>query len=285
MLKNAGLDKSRQVLMYQTMQVIFTCFRPIFCIISFLSVSAILQPLFAQDNVKQAASQPAGWHLRAEPYIMFPNMVGQTGISGLPLADLDASTGDIFGSLKMGAMLNIEATKGKWTIASDFLFMNLEQDLKPSNVITGGKVNAKQMGWELAGLRRMNNWLELGVAGMLNALEVDMDINIDPIGGTPETISRRQSKTWVDPMLITRLTLPGKNNFIGQFRGEVGGFGIGSDFAWQLQATAGYRFSKLFDMTAGYRAIGLDYTSGDDGKAFVYDMVTHGPMIRFGFRF
>lgn len=209
MLKNAGLDKSRQVLMYQTMQVIFTCFRPIFCIISFLSVSAILQPLFAQDNVKQAASQPAGWHLRAEPYIMFPNMVGQTGISGLPLADLDASTGDIFGSLKMGAMLNIEATKGKWTIASDFLFMNLEQDLKPSNVITGGKVNAKQMGWELAGLRRMNNWLELGVAGMLNALEVDMDINIDPIGGTPETISRRQSKTWVDPMLITRLTLPG----------------------------------------------------------------------------
>jgi hypothetical protein len=285
MLKNAGLDKSRQVLMYQTMQVIFTCFRPIFCIISFLSVSAILQPLFAQDNVKQAASQPAGWHFRAEPYIMFPNMAGSTGISSFPLAEVEVSSSTIFDNLKMGAMLFLEASNGDWSINSDFLYMNLEKDAKPANLIKSGRINLKQVGWEVAGLKRVNPWLEFGVGGLLNSLKVELNLTRNQAGGEQVTFKGSQSKTWVDPMLITRLTLPGKNNFIGQFRGEVGGFGIGSDFAWQLQATAGYRFSKLFDMTAGYRAIGLDYTSGDDGKAFVYDMVTHGPMIRFGFRF
>jgi hypothetical protein len=243
------------------------------------------QTAIAQDSLSKTPSKSSKWHYRVEPYLLFPNMVGQTGISGLPLADIDASTGDIFGSLKIGAMLNIEATKGKWTIASDFLYMNLEQDLKPSNVITGGKVNAKQMGWELAGLRRMNKWLELGVAGMLNALEVDMDINIDPIGGTPETISKSQSKTWVDPMLIARLSSNPAKKVTGQFRGEIGGFGIGSDFAWQIQALGSYRFSKLFDISAGYRAISLDYTSGTGNKAFVYDVITHGPTVKFGFSF
>jgi hypothetical protein len=46
---------------------------------------------------------------------------------------------------------------------------------------------------------------------------------------------------------------------------------------------AGYRFSRLFDLTAGYRVISLDYSSGEGAAAFVYDMVTFGPMIRFGF--
>jgi hypothetical protein len=33
----------------------------------------------------------------------------------------------------------------------------------------------------------------------------------------------------------------------------MSGFGIGSEFAWQVQAYAGYRFSRLFQITGGYR--------------------------------
>jgi hypothetical protein len=212
-------------------------------------------------------------------------MVGQTGISGLPLVDIDASTGDIFGSLKMGAMLNMEATKGKWTIASDFLFMNLEQDLKSSTLISGGEVNAKQLGWELAGLRRINNWFEVGAAALLNSLEVEMDIERLTAGGETLKQTGSQSKTWVDPMLIARLATNPAKKITGQFRGEIGGFGIGSDLAWQIQAVGSYRFSKLFDISAGYRAISLDYTSGEGNRAFIYDVVTHGPTIKFGFSF
>lgn len=182
-------------------------------------------------------------------------------------------------------MLYIEASNDKWAINSDLLFMNLEQDITPSTLINNGRVNAKQLGWELAGLRRVTPWLELGVGGLLNSLEMEINITRNQAAGGTSTLSGNQSKTWYDPMVIARLTTAPGKKFIGQFRGEVGGFGIGSDFAWQLQAIAGYRFSKLFDMTAGYRFIGLDYSSGEGAKAFVYDMVTFGPMIRLGFSF
>jgi hypothetical protein len=252
----------------------------------FMVVSVFFgQALFAQDSTLQVPVSKDKWQFKVEPYLLLPNMVGQTGISGLPLVDVDASTGDIFGSLKMGAMLNIEATKGKWTIASDFLFMNLEQDLKSSTLISGGEVNAKQLGWELAVLRRLNTWLEVGASALLNSMEVEMDINRKQAGGETIKQTGSQSKTWVDPMLIARLATNPSKKIMGQFRGEIGGFGIGSDLAWQIQAVGSYRFSKLFDISAGYRAISLDYTSGEGNKAFVYDVVTHGPTVKLGFSF
>jgi hypothetical protein len=65
----------------------------------------------------------------------------------------------------------------------------------------------------------------------------------------------------------------------------VESFGIGSDFTWQLQAYAGYRFSKLFQLTAGYRIIGIDYDKGADKDRFIFDMNEFGPVVRFGFNF
>lgn len=242
------------------------------------------QNLLSQDSIAQVSGTKK-WHFRVEPYLMFPNMNGNTGVGVLPLVEVDASASDIFSKLKMGGMLFLEASNGDWSINSDLLFMNLEQDAVPTTIINNGKVNAKQLGWELAGLKRVTPWLEFGVGALLNSLQVDMSITRNQAGGGTSTQTGNKSKTWLDPMLITRLTTPSNKKFIGQFRGEVGGFGVGSDFAWQVQALAGYRFSKLFDMTAGYRAIGLDYNSGEGAKTFVYDMVTSGPMIRFGFSF
>lgn len=242
-------------------------------------------PLMAQDTLSKASSGTA-WHFRVEPYMMFPNMVGSTGIGALPLVEVDAASADILSRLQMGGMLFLEASNGNWSINSDFLYMNLEQDLAPDNLIAAGKINARQLGWELAGLKRVNSWLEFGVGGLLNAIEMEVNIDRKVAGGGTVKESGKKSKTWVDPMLIARFSTPGGvKKFAGQFRGEVGGFGIGSDFAWQVQAVAGYRFSKLFDMTAGYRAIGLDYNAGNGNQAFIYDMVTHGPVIRFAFNF
>lgn len=241
------------------------------------------RPLVAQDSLSKASSGTS-WHFRVEPYMMFPNMVGSTGVGALPLVEVDASSADILSKLQIGGMLFLEASNGTWSVNSDFLFMNLEQDVAPSNLMAGGKINARQLGWELAGLRKVNAWLEFGVGGLLNALEMEVSIDRKQAGGNTINQSGQQSKTWVDPMLIARLSTPvAVKKFVGQFRGEVGGFGIGSDFAWQVQAIAGYRFSQLFDMTAGYRAIGLDYTSGDGNQSFIYNMVTHGPLIRFAF--
>jgi hypothetical protein len=238
----------------------------------------------AQDSL-DARSAGVKWHFKVEPYLMFPNMSGQTGVAGLPLADVDASASDIFSKLQMGFMLNVDAGNGTWAVNSDFLYMNLKQELSASTLINSGKVNAKQMGWEVSGFRRVAPWLEFGIGGLLNSIELDLNVTQNQVGGGTISKSGNQSKTWLDPMLISRFSTTGNGKIYGQLRAELGGFGIGSDFAWQIQGIAGYRFSKLFDMSLGYRAISLDYKDGDGPKAFVYDVTTFGPMVRFGFSF
>lgn len=46
------------------------------------------------------------------------------------------------------------------------------------------------------------------------------------------------------------------------FRGDFGGFGIGSTFTWQIQGYVGYKFSKMFCSSVGYRVIVLIMTKG-----------------------
>ena len=256
------------------------------------TVCSVLSPGLAraQDSLGSGKkiTSTSGWQFKAEPYLMLPAMNGKVGVGNLPEADLNASVSDIFSKLEFGAMLNLEASNPLWTVGVDFLYMNLEQDLKASNLINSGKVNAKQMGLEVYGMRRLNPWLEVGAGALVNSLSMEMDLVQNQVGGGTINRGGEQTKTWVDPMIMARVKTTGANTpkkFYGVLKGDIGGFGVGSEFAWQLQMSAGYRFSKLFDMSLGYRFIGLDYKDESDGGAFVYDVVTSGLMIRFGFVF
>ncbi len=226
------------------------------------------------------------WKFLVEPYVLFPNMSGYVGIGDkLEDAEVDASTGDIFNNLKMGFMLNAEASNGTWAIGSDFLYMNLTKDIRSGKLIEDGEVTAKQMGWEFSGLRRVTPWLEVGLGALINSIQAELDLELKEIGEGTRMVNKSKTETWVDPMVIARIKSSLEEKFVYHFRGEIGGFGIGSDFAWQLQAYAGYRFSALFHMTAGYRIISLDYENGKGEDRFRYDVDTSGPVISFGFNF
>jgi hypothetical protein len=185
----------------------------------------------------------------------------------------------------MAAMFYFEANTKKWAITSDLVYMNLRQDVTPGVILYSGNVSAKQFIWEAAGLYRLTSFLEIGAGGRLNYLQtgVDVRINAFPIG--TEEVTGDKSKTWYDPILIARLTADIKDKWLFQFRGDVGGFGIGSDLTWQLQGYAGYRFTKVFQLSAGYRILSTDFNYGEDRKQFIFDVNEFGPVIRIGFNF
>jgi hypothetical protein len=239
-------------------------------------------------NAQDTLVSKKKWHYLGEIYLMFPTMSGSMGIRNLPDVDLDVDAGDIFSHLKMGAMFYFEAANDKWAINSDLLYMKLGQDATPGTVIVSGDVTAKQLGWEVAGLRRVTPWLELGLGGLLNSLSTTVNITRNDIGEGTTSNSAEISETWFDPMLVARIMNQPDKKFLYLLRGDVGGFGLGSgssNFAWEVQAYAGYRFSKLFQMTAGYRIIGLDFETGEGQYRFLYDVNTYGPVVRFGFNF
>src|SRR5688572_19680851 len=231
-----------------------------------------------------APAQDGGWHYLVQPYLMFPNMKGEAGIADLPPAPVDEDPSDIFENLQMGAMLYAEARNDQWMLSSDVLYMSLEADIAAGRLVSGGNVEVSQLGWELAAMRRFNQWFELGLGVTYNEIDADVSIFIDtPFG----TISRAagMNEEWIDPSVLTRVTFPINDRWFFQARANLGGFGVGSDLMWQLQTDLGYRHSERLLFSFGYRIIDVDYDQGSGLDRFVYDMQTFGPVLKFGFNF
>ncbi len=239
-----------------------------------------IHPLSAQEPVNEKK-----WNFLLDVYLMFPYMDGETGIDNTLTVPIDANPGDIFSKLKIAGMLYLEAQTDKWAITSDLVYMNLNQEVTATNLLHSGTVGAKQLVWEVAGLYCILPFLEVGAGGRLNNLQTEIDVrrNVFPAG--TEAYYETQSATWFDPILITRLSTNINDKWIFQFRGDAGGFGLGSKLTWQLQAYAGYHFTKVFQLTAGYRVLSTDYQKGAGSNLFVFNVKEFGPVIRFGFNF
>jgi hypothetical protein len=220
-----------------------------------------------------------GWHFLVEPYVMFPNMKGETGIGDLPPLHVDEDPQDIFDNLQMGAMLFLEARNDSWALSSDVLYMSLESDVTPGVVVNDGHVEVSQLGWELAALRRVTPWFELGLGLTYNQIDAGVEIETALL-----SFESDMTEEWIDPTIVARAALPFGDRWFFQARANLGGFGVGSELMWQLQADVGYR-SARWRFSFGYRVIDIDYDQGRDSGRFVYDVRTFGPVLRLGYSF
>jgi hypothetical protein len=222
-----------------------------------------------------------------EPYLMFTSMSGTTAIGNLPPTFICIPASQVFSYLKIGGMLYAEVHNDKLAFSSDLFYANLTQDASSKNDILSGTANLKQFLWELEGLYRLTPWLEAGVGARINNITSEVNIRYSPpLGNTPVTGNQQRSNTWVDPLIVTRLKTVIHDKWLLQLRADIGGFGIGSQFAWQLQPDIFYRASKLLQVGIGYRAISMNYYNNKSGSDyFSYDMQEYGPQIRIGFNF
>jgi hypothetical protein len=95
--------------------------------------------------------------------------------------------------------------------------------------------------------------------------------------------------TWIDPIVGLRLRhqfAPGSELTLS---GDVGGFGVGSEFSWQAIGAYRFTFAKTNNVTwsgmLGYRALYVDYSKGAGDTLYVFDMLQHGPVAGLTARF
>lgn len=233
---------------------------------------------------KQKENPNRNWNVLLEPYFMLPYLHGTVGLQPLPSAEVRERPRDVLRHLKMQGMFSGEVYNKDWSISTDFMYVKLGQEVEHQNGIVSGDVSLRQINWEVAGMYRFLPWLEAGAALQLNHLKSGLDLNVNTLQG-PIPMAKEGSKTWVDPSLVGRAyyAFSGSKKWFVQCRANVGGFGIGSNFYWQAHPYVGYHFSRLFQLSAGYRLIGMNYRHGAEGQRFVYDMLTHGPVLRIGF--
>ena len=234
----------------------------------------------------QATDSSKKYRFYLEPYIMFTSMSGTTGIGNLPNSFICVPASKVFSYLKIGGMLYAEVHNDQFAFTSDLFYASLSEDASSKNGVISGTASLKQFWWELEGLRRLNPWLEAGIGARINSIQAGLNLNVVTPGGGGSNRTGEETNTWVDPLIVTRLKTWLNNKWLLSLRADIGGFGIGSQFAWQLQPDIAFRASRLLQLGIGYRIISMDYNNNKSGSdRFVYDMDEYGPQIRIGFNF
>jgi len=230
-----------------------------------------------------AAQSPAGdtWKVTIEPYILGASMGGTTTVRGEEIT-VDMSASDIFSNLQFGAMGIVVARKGDWGFGGDAIWMALGANgTTPGPVGVTGSADMSQGAFAFYGLRRLAPYADLFFGGRINYLSANLRIN-----GPLNVRSVDGSKTWFDPIVGLQLKTPDTGRrWHAQVYTEIGGFGAGSTFTWQVFPTFGVNLAKWVSLDFGYRWLDIDYSSGEDETLFKWDVLTQGPVVGFGFRF
>jgi hypothetical protein len=241
-------------------------------------LSIITSPVLAQSASTSGASSDK-WKFTAAPYLMIPWMDGKAAVRGRE-TEVDLTPDQIFGNLQFGAMGYFEARKAKWAIGVDAVYMALGTDItRPS-----ANVDFNQGAYTFMGMRELNKKVDLVFGVRWNVLQGKMEFKGPILLGTFE-----RTKQWVEPIVGLKVTqrLGGPWSFT--MEGDIGGFGAGSDFAWQLWPVIGVDVSKHATIKFGYRVLSEDYETGHENQLtdplFKYDVITQAIVAGVAFHF
>ena len=234
------------------------------CIVMLVLLTAHWAPAAAQGSGD-------GWDVLIAPYVLGAGQSGTTAARGRE-ADIDVSASDIFENLEFGAMGLLVAKKGQWGFGADAIWMALGTNVRDT------EVDYNQGAFAFYGLRQLGPAADVTFGLRVNTLQAELTFN--RLG-----VRVGQDKTWVDPIAGLTLRTPATHPVQLRVYTEIGGFGAGSDFAWQIFPSAGIKLTHSFSAEVGYRWLDIDYASGTGDTRFAYDVLTQGPVLGVGFRF
>jgi hypothetical protein len=216
-----------------------------------------------------AAEEDAGWDWRLTPlYYWAVNVDGNT-TSGDGNPPID--TGDFDFKWEGAFTANFEGVyDNRWGFQTDIIWVSL------SNTGNFTTLDFEYLQVELDGFYRIpigRQSIDL-LAGMRYYRP---EVSLEP-GSIADGAS------WVDPVIGGRWHWPFAKHWSLTARGDIGGFGIGSDFAWQTALLADWRPWEHVSFTGGFRAIGADFSTGQGADLFEYDITLWGPLLGISLR-
>ncbi len=283
----------------------------------------------AADMIVKAPPPPpapaySAWRYDITPYAWMPSLNGSSTIKGIT-ADVDATFfGDIIHrkipEQLFGLMTAFEARNDRFAILGDFVYMKIGASkggarsetidrIATLGVSANFDASFKMIITELAAAYEVARWgspaasatsIDVFGGGRLwwQQAEASLDVNATlairlprhafNINGT-RAVANSGDVTWVDPIVGMRLRhqfMPGQELTLS---GDIGGFGVGSQFSWQAVGAYRFAFAKAYGAEwsgmLGYRALYVDYSKGAGDTLYAFDMLQHGPIVGISARF
>ena len=242
-------------------------------------------PVPVQEPIKDRIDR--AWEFLIAPYFVGANITGSTRVGRLPNTDIDVGTGDILSNLRFGAMLRTEALyQQKFGAMIDVAYMNL--GTATDGPITGGRVRVGGSQLILEGMLFYRAYgtpqTSFDIYG--GGRYWDISLDLDATGTIAGNFDITRGDDWLDPVIGIRAMHRFNDKWSVNARGDIGGFGVGSDFSWNVQGGVGYHFNKVWSAHLQYKALDVDYDNDRSGTSrFAYDTLTHGPLIGIAARF
>ncbi len=229
-------------------------------------------PALAQDTAGE-------WRQTFYLYGMGAAIDGDAQIGPLTVP-VDLSISDLFDSLDMGGMAAYRINNDTWSFSGDVTYMDLGWDKSTQQGRAGVWLDTKQLTVMGTVGRRVTPRLEALFTLAYFDLSADLRAQV-----LQQQLSASRDANWVDPMIGLNYRLPFGEKWTFDLRGDVGGFGIGSDLTLHGWATFHRQNSELFSWYFGYRYIAYDYETGSGPNFQRYDLQQHGPGVGIAWSF
>lgn len=275
----------------------------------------------AQTEVQPSArpADPEPWHFNAAAYGWLINVSGSVTARGQTV-DTNASFIDLVQKSQSlsGLMGYLEADKGKAGMYVDFVYTNLGFGANTAsyrNPISGLKITTSASAAltyrlfiiEVGGVYELFRWQHserssTAIDGVMAfrywnnsvAASFDADANVDFSHLHLDrsfglAIARADAIQWVDPVFGVRVRHQFTPHQEFTVRGDIGGFGLGSQFSWQAVAVYSYAWEldggRKLAALLGFRALGVNYSSGSGPDGVGINETLYGPIIGVSYRF
>jgi hypothetical protein len=209
------------------------------------------------------------WSVEPSLYLFLAGLTGTVGVGSIEV-DLDSPSSALV-HINFALMGSVRVAYGPWALTTDAMYA----DLGATKGDSSGSV--QELIVEPTISYRVFPWLE-PLAG----------VRYDRVGGdvtTPSGQSHALTQGWLDPIVGVRLRLSLSDDVSLGFRGDIGGFGVGSRLTWQLFPYVSWRVARSVSLQAGYRVLSIDYENGTGNERVLYDVIELGPQLGVNFPF
>jgi hypothetical protein len=244
-----------------------------------LSSWSLVVLLGAFAPLAQAQNTATDWRQTVFLYGMGAAIDGDAQVGPLQVP-VDVGLSDFFDVLKFGAMAAYRVENGTWSFGGDVTYMNLGGSNRTQQGRASAGLDVEQATVMATAGRRLTPHLEALFS--LAWFDVSADLRVRLLQQV-RTASRDAS--WVDPLAGLNYEVPVGSRWRYTLRGDIGGFGVGSDLTWHALTKFTYQQSDRFCWYLGYRAIAYDYEDGKGPNYQHYDLVQHGPGAGVAFSF
>ncbi|NGM46050.1 outer membrane beta-barrel protein [Rhodobacter sp. SGA-6-6] len=240
---------------------------------------ALVLGLAALAGASPAAAQDTGdWVWQLTPYVWATGIDGDiTPFTGAPTVSFDSSFSEVLKDLDAAFFLSGYARRDRFVLLGDLSYSaSSKEGVVPPGAPATGKL--EQTSLTLAAGYRVvaEDGLALDLLAGARHWRIKGSVDV-PLAG----LSASPTLSFTDPIIALRANVQIAPQWSAILYGDIGGFGVGSERTGQVVATVNYQLRDDVFLSAGYRALSLDYRDGGTR----IDATMSGPIFGATWRF